>query len=119
MEEKERQKRAEELLVGEEISNLSSQEGAEKRPVSEETVHIAESVAALEEEEEQEHLEDRVKMLSPGAVVAKRFFRSKLSVIGLITLIVLFVFSRLRVYRFAERLQFRRPHQPYASSRNG
>ena len=92
MEEKERQKRAEELLVGEEISNLSSQEGAEKRPVSEETVHIAESVAALEEEEP-EHLEDRVKMLSPGAVVAKRFFRSKLSVIGLITLIVLFVFS--------------------------
>ena len=78
--------------VGEEISNLSSQEGAEKRPVSEETVHIAESVAALEEEEP-EHLEDRVKMLSPGAVVAKRFFRSKLSVIGLITLIVLFVFS--------------------------
>ena len=40
-----------------------------------------------------ENLTDRVKALSPGATVAKRFFRSKLSVIGLVTIIVLFVFS--------------------------
>ena len=40
-----------------------------------------------------ENLGDRVRVLSPGAMVAKRFFRSKLSVIGLITLIVLFLFS--------------------------
>lgn len=40
-----------------------------------------------------ENLGDRVKVLSPGAMVAKRFFRSKLSVIGLIILIALFVFS--------------------------
>lgn len=38
-----------------------------------------------------ENLNDRVKVLSPGATVAKRFFRSKLSMIGLITLIVLFL----------------------------
>lgn len=44
-------------------------------------------------EEETERLEDRVKTLSPGRLVAKRFFRSKLSMIGLVTLIVLFVFS--------------------------
>ncbi len=44
-------------------------------------------------EEEPEHLEDRVKTLSPAAVVAKRFFRSKLSMFGLVTLIVLFLFS--------------------------
>lgn len=94
MEEREKQKRAEEMLVGQEMENISSQEGAEKRPVDENTQNIAESVAALSsEEEETEHLEDRVKLLSPGAVVAKRFFRSKLSVIGLVTLIVLFVFS--------------------------
>ncbi len=37
-----------------------------------------------------ENLTDRVKVLSPGATVAKRFFRSKLSVIGLVTLIILF-----------------------------
>lgn len=40
-----------------------------------------------------ENLTDRVKALSPGATVAKRFFRSKLSVIGLVTIIVLFLFS--------------------------
>ena len=40
-----------------------------------------------------ENLTDRVKVLSPGMMVAKRFFRSKLSVVGLVTLIVLFVFS--------------------------
>ncbi len=38
-----------------------------------------------------ESLNDRVKVLSPGMMVAKRFFRSKLSMIGLITLIALFL----------------------------
>ena len=40
-----------------------------------------------------ENLTDRVKALSPAATVAKRFFRSKLSIIGLVTIVVLFVFS--------------------------
>ncbi len=46
-----------------------------------------------EEELHGENLTDRVKVLSPGMMVAKRFFRSKLSMIGLVTLIVLFLFS--------------------------
>lgn len=40
-----------------------------------------------------ENLNDRVKVLSPGMTVLKRFFRSKLSMVGLVTLIVLFLFS--------------------------
>ena len=40
-----------------------------------------------------ENLTDRVKVLSPGMTVLKRFFRSKLSIIGLVALIVLFLFS--------------------------
>lgn len=40
-----------------------------------------------------ENLTDRVRVLSPGMMVAKRFFRSKLSMIGLVTLILLFLFS--------------------------
>lgn len=40
-----------------------------------------------------ENLSDRVKVLSPGMTVAKRFFRSKLSVIGLAIIIALFLFS--------------------------
>lgn len=35
----------------------------------------------------------RVKVLSPGALVAKRFFRNRLAVVGLTMLIVMFIFS--------------------------
>lgn len=37
----------------------------------------------------------RVKVLSPGALVAKRFFRNRLAVIGLVMLVSMFVFSFL------------------------
>lgn len=37
--------------------------------------------------------ENKVKVMSQGRIVAKRFFRSKLSVIGLVGIIFLFVFS--------------------------
>ena len=37
----------------------------------------------------------RVKVLSPGALVAKRFFRNRLAVTGMIVLIAMFVFSFL------------------------
>ena len=37
----------------------------------------------------------RVKVLSPGALVAKRFFRNRLAVTGLTTLIIMFLFSFL------------------------
>ena len=35
----------------------------------------------------------RVKVLSPGALVAKRFFRNRLAVVGLTILLVMFLFS--------------------------
>lgn len=46
-------------------------------------------------EEEQLSLNDdrRVKVLSPGALVAKRFFRNRLAIVGLTILIAMFVFS--------------------------
>lgn len=40
-----------------------------------------------------ENLTERAKVLSPAMTIAKRFFRSKLSVIGLVTIILLFLFS--------------------------
>ena len=50
-----------------------------------------------EENSSQEHysLNDdrRVKVLSPGAMVAKRFFRNRLAVTGLVILIFMFLFS--------------------------
>lgn len=37
----------------------------------------------------------RVKVLSPSALVVKRFFRNRLAVLGLIMLVSMFVFSFL------------------------
>ena len=93
---KNKKKDAEEVVLNEDFENLSAQQ-LTGQPVNTSAEKMAETVMAARdaEEEEPERLEDRVKMLSPGAVVAKRFFRSKLSVIGLITLIFLFVFSFL------------------------
>lgn len=47
---------------------------------------------APEQFDEEQSLYDSVKILSPGRLVLRRFFRSRLSIIGLVTLIVLFVF---------------------------
>lgn len=75
------------------------QEVVEQNNVNEEdqTLRIAqESQLLLEESGDElhgENLTDRVKVLSPGMTVLKRFFRSKLSVLGLVTLIVLILFS--------------------------
>lgn len=44
-------------------------------------------------EVEQESLSDSVRALSPTRLVVKRFFRSKLSVVGLVIIIFLFLFS--------------------------
>lgn len=52
-----------------------------------------EETSAAPEAVEEESLADRVRIISPGRLVAKRFFRSRLSVVGLVALIVLFAFS--------------------------
>ena len=51
------------------------------------------ALVTKEDELHGENLSDRVKTLSPGRTVLKRFFRSKLSVIGLVILIALFLIS--------------------------
>ena len=55
----------------------------------EEAEMAEESVA----EKEKMSIADSVKTLSPGRMVMKRFFRSKLSMVGLVTLTILFIFS--------------------------
>ena len=61
--------------------------------IIEENTETTAGVEVTEDELHGENLNDRAKVLSPMATVMKRFFRSKLSVIGLVTLIVLFIFS--------------------------
>ena len=74
----------------EENKNLLSEELPEEQSAG---VAAETAVAAEKEDLHGESLGNRVRMLSPGQLVAKRFFRSKLSVIGLITLVILFLFS--------------------------
>ena len=66
----------------EENKELLSEELPEEKAadVSETTVETA-VASATDEAERGEDLSSRVRMLSPGQLVAKRFFRSKLSVI--------------------------------------
>lgn len=53
------------------------------------------SVPADKAEEPEYSLNDdrRVKVLSPSALIAKRFFRNRLAVVGLVILIIMFLFS--------------------------
>ncbi len=49
----------------------------------------------VEEEEYSLNDDRRVKVLSPGAMVARRFFRNRIAVVGLVTLALMFLFSFL------------------------
>ena len=49
----------------------------------------------VEIEDGEKPLDKNVKLMSPGRMVARRFFRSKLSIVGLVMLIALFVFCWL------------------------
>ena len=63
---------------------LPPEEVAKAAPVEEE---------APQEQFDDEPLDKNVKLMSPGRMVARRFFRSKLSLVGIVILAVLFVFS--------------------------
>ncbi|MDE6076083.1 MAG: ABC transporter permease [Clostridia bacterium] len=54
---------------------------------------VAEATEETKDDLHGENLTDRAKVLSPWMTVLKRFFRSKLSVIGLVTIVVLFLFA--------------------------
>ena len=62
--------------------------------MAEENKNLTEEVVE-ESSEKQYSLNDdrRVKVLSPGVMVAKRFFRNRLAMVGLIVLIAMFAFS--------------------------
>ncbi len=69
--------------VSESASEKSAEQNTEPAPAKEESAAAAPA--------KEEALSDRVKVLSPARLVLKRFFRSKLSVIGLVTLLVLYL----------------------------
>ena len=79
--------------VTETTENTVVAEVAEEKPAVE---AAAEEATKTEKEEESvESLADNVKSLSPTQLVLKRFFRSKLSIVGLVIIVFLFLFSFL------------------------
>ena len=73
----------------EKIDGLQDENVSLTQEVAEEPKTVAQPV------EETESLADSVKALSPTRLVIKRFFRSKLSIVGLVIIIGLFLFSFL------------------------
>lgn len=81
----------------------------------EQPADAAEPVEADEPvQEKREFLSDNIRVLSPARMVAKRFFRSKLSVAGLVIIIVLFAFAFLGPLfsPWGEREMDKTPSQP-------
>ncbi|MBP5686180.1 MAG: ABC transporter permease [Clostridia bacterium] len=71
----------------------TANENLSERNVSEETENKTSAPTEAELELSAAEKENKVKIMSQGRLVAKRFFRSKLSVIGLVGIIFLFMFS--------------------------
>ena len=63
--------------------------------VPEEELPVEETAAPAEESAEEENvpLDKNVRLMSPTRMVVRRFFRSRLSIIGLIMVVSLFLFS--------------------------
>lgn len=83
-----------EVAANSEITETTVADGAQESGAA----VVAESNLTEEEKGDDlhgENLTERTKVLSPLMTVVKRFFRSKLSVIGLVTIILLFLFAFL------------------------
>lgn len=69
----------------------------EKKRIEEEKIKEEEEQRKQEEEAKQAHedepLDKNIKLMSPTRMVVRRFFRSKLSIVGLIMVVGLFIFS--------------------------
>ena len=61
---------------------------------------IAEIVVSDEAAEEETIFEDTYKEMSPIRLVLRRFFRSKLSIVGLVMIVFLFLFSFQHAMKF-------------------
>ena len=69
-----------------------------------EPVEIVEEPAAEAAAEENVPLDRNVRLMSPTRMVMRRFFRSRLSIVGLIMVISLFLFSFVGPLFFAESM---------------
>ena len=86
-----------EVTEAEEMETKAVEAEAAETEVSEEAVVEAEAVETTEvkEEAEEEAEEVTYKELSPIRLVLRRFFRSRLSIVGIVMIVALFLFSFL------------------------
>ncbi len=70
-------------------------EAAEPASVAKTELEPADSQSTETKDDEEAPLDKNVKLLSPSQMVLRRFFRSKLSIVGLIMVVGLFLFSFL------------------------
>lgn len=70
-------------------------EGAIKEAAEDIMENAAEEEALLAAHDEENALDKNVRLLSPARMVARRFFRSKLSIVGLVIIVALMLFSWL------------------------
>ncbi len=76
-----------------------------KAPGAEEAVEVAdvvETAEVIEPDDTEVPLDKNVRLMSPTRMVVRRFFRSKLSIIGMIMVIGLFIFSFLGPYVYTQ-----------------
>ena len=59
---------------------------------TQETEEKTEAIAPVEEAQEEATHEQTLKLMSPMQMVIRRFFRSKLSIVGLVMVVSLFIF---------------------------
>lgn len=87
----------EQIVVEKVQANDSEQKPteSEKQQSAQEKKETFEEVAAANQEDTETPLDKNVRLMSPGRMVLRRFFRSKLSVIGIVMLAALFLFCWL------------------------
>ena len=76
----------------EENKNLEIAPEETEVETSVEEVVETQTPASAEVEDTETPLDKNVRLLSPGRMLLRRFFRSKLSIVGLVMLITLFAF---------------------------
>ncbi len=76
------------------LPSLDGKAAAEAFP-EDEALTEEDILAAQEARDEENALDKNVRLLSPARMVARRFFRSKLSIIGLVIIVALMLFSWL------------------------
>ena len=80
------------------MSDMEEKKTISEQPIDqkiETDVKTEDNISVAEQDLQSQKMSHEIKVMSPGRLVARRFFRSRLSVIGLVILLLLFFFAYL------------------------